>query len=116
VESSQLAADAPHAPLLVALQLPFWQLIPPQQSPSCEQIPLEHPQVPSTHSPEQHTVGSEQPVPSCWHEPPAPGDSGPPSAAAPPAAPGTHPPFSHAIPLQQSELDPHVPPFWLQPQ
>jgi hypothetical protein len=114
VLSSQAALVPPQAPWLDAPQLPLWQLIPPQQSPSCEHAPLLHPQLPLTHRPEQHDAGSVQPRPSCWQPPPAPGAW----ASLPLAAPllGAQPPLWQLMPLQQSPSPVHVPPFCEHPQ
>ena len=111
--SSHASAMAPHAPWLDAPQLPFWQLMPPQQSPSCEHAPLLHPQLPSTHSPEQHVVGSLQPRPSCWQLP-DPGAMASFAVVAP--ALGAHPPLWQLMPPQQSGSPEHVPPFCEHPQ
>ncbi len=114
--SSQLAFIAPQAPALEAEQVPFWQLIPPQQSPSCEQLELLQPQVWFTHRPEQQVDGSLHPSPSCWQPiiPPKPGLPSLPFMVPPVL--GTHEPLSQAIPLQQSPTPEQVPPLWEQPQ
>jgi len=98
------------APPLDAVQEPSApQLIPPQQSPSWEQVELLHPHEPFTQRPEQHVSGPSQPRPSCWQPPP-----GPDTASL--DEPGTQPPLSQVRPPQQSVGAVHEPPFCEHPQ